>query len=106
MPIDANDCICRYGQSCLLIIDLKNKEMINTFVYEHSSFLIDYDLTGSCYYFNGGLYNHGVLEKECETITNEGETTIEFGGFTNHNGTAWFVGKNDDQLCCFKYLDY
>lgn len=63
------ECICNYGESYLISFDLKTNKfsMINTFKKE--TFLVDYDLEGYRYYYDGGLYVDDCFFKECEKIT-------------------------------------
>ena len=63
------ECICNYGESYLISFDLKTNKfnIINTF--KKGTFLIDYDLEGYRYYYDGGLYVDDCFFKECEKIT-------------------------------------
>ncbi len=74
------NCICHYGQSLLMKYDLKKDCFLETMTYSYHTVLIDYDFNGAYYYFDGGLYNHGVLVKECEKLETN-ETIIITGGY-------------------------
>ena len=61
-------CICNQGKSFLYVLDLDTKELNLMDEYEAGTFLIDYDLEGAKYYYDGGLYINNVFYRECEKI--------------------------------------
>ena len=61
-------CICNQGKSFLYVLDLDTKELNLTDEYEVGTYLIDYDLDGAKYYYDGGLYINNVFYRECEKI--------------------------------------
>ena len=61
-------CICNQGKSFLYVLDLDTKELNLMGEYEEGTFLIDYDLDGAKYYYDGGLYINNVFHRECEKI--------------------------------------
>lgn len=61
-------CECSIRESYLYKYDILNNNLSLINSYESGSFLIDYDLDGAAYYYNGGLYVNNVLQKECEKI--------------------------------------
>lgn len=61
-------CICNQGEAFLFKLDLDTKELEKMGEYEKGTFLIDYDLDGAKYYFDGGLYINNVFYRECEKI--------------------------------------
>lgn len=71
-------CICRQGKSFLYCFDLETKSLILMKEYVEGTFLVDYDLEGAKYYYNGGLYIYNVFHRECERIE-PGEVEIKKG---------------------------
>ena len=77
-------CICNQGKSFLYVLDLDTKELNLIDEYEVGAFLIDYDLEGAKYYYDGGLYINNVFYRECEKIepgpieTKRGENYFRF----------------------------
>lgn len=61
-------CICNQGKSFLYLLDLDTKQLNLMDEYEAGTFLIDYDLDGAKYYYDGGLYINNVFYRECEKI--------------------------------------
>lgn len=61
-------CICNQGEVFLYKLDLDTKELEIMGEYEKGTFLIDYDLDGAKYYFDGGLYINNEFYRECEKI--------------------------------------
>ena len=61
-------CICNQGKSFLYLLDLDTKQLNLMNEYEAGTFLIDYDLDGAKYYYDGGLYINNVFYRECEKI--------------------------------------
>ena len=61
-------CICSFGTSALFSFDLITKKLSVIKSYEPGTFLVDYDMSGSKYYYNGGLYVNDCFLHTCETI--------------------------------------
>ena len=94
---DSYTCICRYGKSYLFSYDFLVDELNLLGEFSEGTFLIDYDLEGAKYYYDGGLYINGVLHREC--------MKIEPGEPEKVRGNDHFLkneGKIDYYLC---YLD-
>ena len=66
--LDGYYCICKQGKAFLYQLDLNTKELTLTNEYEAGTFLIDYDLEGAKYYYDGGLYINNVFYRGCEKI--------------------------------------
>ena len=65
---DTAPCICSFGTSVLFSFDLITKKLSVINSYEPGTFLVDYDMSGSKYYYNGGLYVNDCFLHTCETI--------------------------------------
>lgn len=68
-------CICSWKESYLYAVDLSTNNLRLIKEYEPGTILIDYDLQGAQYYYNGCLYDHDVAKRECEKIT-PGESKV------------------------------
>lgn len=71
-------CICRQGKSFLYCFYLETKSLILMKEYVEGTFLVDYDLEGAKYYYDGELYINNVFHRECERIE-PGEVEIKKG---------------------------
>ena len=63
-----NYCVCGWKESYLYTIDLETNQLNLVEKYDSGTILLDYDSSGSQYYFKGGLYNHGEFCRKCEEI--------------------------------------
>ena len=75
-------CICSYGKSFLYSFDIETKELTLLEQFKEKTFLVDYDLDGAKYYYDGKLYINGSYYRDCETIK-EGEKE-------DHTGSSYF----------------
>lgn len=66
--VDYYYCICRQGKSFLYCFDLETKQLALIKEYVEGTFLVDYDLEGARYYYDGGLYINDDFHRECEKI--------------------------------------
>ena len=74
-----DNCFCGFKKSYLYIYDLKTNELTLIKEFGNRTFLIDYDLDGAKYYYNGCLYVNDALYRECEKI--ESYELEEIGAF-------------------------
>lgn len=63
-----SDCICCWKESYLFTIDLETNRLDLVEEYSPGTILIDFDARGSQFYYNGALYDHSVLYRNCELI--------------------------------------
>ena len=56
MAKDVERCVCGFQESYLFSFDLNSISLTLLFNYPAGAFLIDYDLEGSDYYFDGSLF--------------------------------------------------
>lgn len=93
-----DDCICRFGKSYLFCFDLGTKELDLLMEYDAGTFLIDYDLIDSKYYYKGSFYVNDVLTKKnekiepVETIIIKGERRLP-SGTGRHYYLSYFEGE-------------
>lgn len=78
-----NQCICGMKKSYLFDFDTINNELNMIQEFKDGTFLIDYDLNGVKYYYNGSLYNGSVLCVECENLSKY-KNREEFVGIFGH----------------------
>lgn len=69
----ATDCICRYGRSSILRFDLSTRTFIEPIEYQEHTVLVNYDFDGAYYYYDGGVYDHDTLLRECKKIEPKGK---------------------------------
>ena len=92
-------CICRQGKSFLYCFDLETKSLILMKEYMEGTFLVDYDLEGAKYYYNGGLYINNVFHRECERIEpgkveiKKGESYFRSGEEKLNYSIAFYKGE-------------
>lgn len=98
LPRCGGDCICHFGQSMLLIYDFANNCFLEPKVYPVQSVLLDYDLTGSFYYYAGGLYNHNSFVRTCQTINNNGTITVRDGYYSAEEVVKWQIIYFEDKF--------
>ena len=92
-------CICRQGKSFLYCFDLGTKRLTLIKEYVEGTFLVDYDLEGAKYYYDGGLYINDVFHRECEKIepgeveTKKGEGYFSSGEEKLKYSIAFYRGE-------------
>lgn len=92
-------CICRQGKSFLYCFDLVTKRLTLIKEYVEGTFLVDYDLEGAKYYYDGGLYINDVFHRECEKIEpgeveiKKGEGYFRFGEEKLNYSIAFYKGE-------------
>ena len=62
-------CICGLKKSYLFSLDAAKNTLSLIKDYPNGAFLIDYDLNGAMYYYNGKLILYDQLSRECEVIS-------------------------------------
>lgn len=65
---DQSQCICGMKKSYLFDFNVVNNELKIIQEFKEGTFLIDYDLGGVEYYYNGSLYNGSTLCKKCVNV--------------------------------------
>lgn len=65
---DQSQCICGMKESYLFDFNVASNELKIIQEFKEGTFLIDYDLGGVKYYYNGSLYNGSTLCKKCVNV--------------------------------------
>ena len=94
-----DNCICRFGCSFLFSYDLKTKQINLLKEYADGTYLIDYDLNDTKYYYQGSLYVNDTLCKKCEIIEPSEMKTIKGGRYLpSDTGRPFYLSYYDGEF--------